>query len=30
MAGVEIGDFGSPDETRKPDKTTVEIVRLGA
>ena len=29
MAGVEIGDFGSPDETRSPDKTTVEIVRLG-
>jgi hypothetical protein len=29
MAGVEIGDFGSPDETRKPDKTTVEIVRMG-
>ena len=20
MAGVEIGDFGSPDETRTPDK----------
>jgi hypothetical protein len=29
MAGVEIGDFGSPDETRTPDKTTVEIVRMG-
>jgi hypothetical protein len=29
MAGVEVGDFGSPDETRKPDKTTVEIVRMG-
>jgi hypothetical protein len=29
MAGVEIGDFGSPDETRAPDKTTVEIVRMG-
>ena len=26
MAGVEVGDFGSPDETRTPDKTTVEIV----
>jgi AcrR family transcriptional regulator len=23
MAGVEIGDFGSPDETRTPDKTTI-------
>lgn len=29
MAGVEVGDFGSPDETRAPDKTTIEIVRLG-
>ena len=29
MAGVEIGDFGSADETRTPDKTTVEIVRMG-
>jgi hypothetical protein len=29
MAGVEIGDFGSPVETRKPDKTTIEIVRMG-
>ena len=29
MSGVEIGDFGSPDETRSPDKTKVEIVRMG-
>jgi hypothetical protein len=29
MSGVEVGDFGSPDETRAPDKTTVEIVRMG-
>ena len=29
MAGVEIGDFGSPDETRTPDKTTMEVVRIG-
>src|SRR5919198_234920 len=29
MSGVEIGDFGSPDETRTPDKTTVELVRMG-
>jgi hypothetical protein len=29
MSGVEVGDFGSPDETRTPDKTTVEIVRMG-
>ena len=30
MPGVEIGDFGSPDETRAPDKTTIEIVRMGS
>jgi hypothetical protein len=29
MAGVEARDFGSPDETRTPDKTTIEIVRMG-
>ena len=29
MAGVEVRDFGSPDETRTPDKTKVEVVRLG-
>jgi hypothetical protein len=29
MAGVEVGDFGSPDETRTPDKTNIEMVRLG-
>ncbi len=29
MAGVEARDFGSPDETRTPDKTTVDVVRLG-
>jgi hypothetical protein len=29
MAGVEVGSFDSPDETRAPDKTTVEIVRMG-
>ena len=28
MAGVEIGDFGSPSETRTPEKTTIEIVRV--
>ena len=28
MAGVEVGDFGSPDETRSPDRTTIEIIRL--
>ena len=29
MAGVEVGDFGSPDETRTPDKTTMDVVRIG-
>ena len=29
MAGVEVGDFGSADETRTPEKTTIEIVRMG-
>jgi hypothetical protein len=28
MAGVETRDFESPDETRAPDKTRSEIVRL--
>jgi hypothetical protein len=30
MAGVELLDFDSPDETRTPDKTRVDVVRLGA
>jgi hypothetical protein len=29
MAGVEARSFDSPDETRTPDKTKVEIVRIG-
>jgi hypothetical protein len=29
MAGVEARDFGSPDETRTPDKSTIEVVRVG-
>jgi hypothetical protein len=29
MAGVEGRNFDSPDETRTPDKTTVELVNLG-
>lgn len=28
MPGVESRDFSSPDETRTPDKTTVELVNL--
>jgi hypothetical protein len=30
MASVEVGDFSSPDETRAPDKTTIEVVRMGS
>ncbi|MBI2170050.1 MAG: hypothetical protein HYU28_11225 [Actinobacteria bacterium] len=30
MAGVEARDFGTPDETRTPEKTTVELVRFSA
>ena len=29
MAGVESRNFESPDETRRPEKTTVEMVNLG-
>ena len=29
MPGVEMGNFDSPDETRAPEKTKVEVVRLG-
>ena len=29
MAGVQLLDFDSPDETRSPDKTRVDVVRLG-
>jgi hypothetical protein len=28
MAGVESRNFDSPDETRTPDKTTIELVIL--
>jgi hypothetical protein len=28
MAGVETRDFDSPDETRTPDKTRVDVVRM--
>jgi hypothetical protein len=30
MAGVQARGFDAPDETRTPDKTRVEVVRLGA
>ena len=29
MAGVALLDFDSPDETRTPEKTRVEVVRVG-
>lgn len=29
MAGVETRSFESPDETRRPDKTTAEVVNVG-
>ena len=29
MAGLQVGDFESPDESRKPDKTQVDVVRMG-
>ena len=29
MAGVESRNFDSPDETRTPDKTRVDVVRIG-
>jgi quercetin dioxygenase-like cupin family protein len=29
MAGVEARGFDSPDETRTPDKTRVDLVRMG-
>jgi hypothetical protein len=29
MAGIESKDFDSPDEQRTPDKTQVNVVRLG-
>ena len=29
MTGVEIRDFSTPDEVRRPERTTVEIVKIG-
>ena len=29
MNGVEVRDFDSPDETRTPEKTRVDVVRMG-
>ena len=30
MAGLEVRTFSAPDETRTPDKTRVDVVKLGA
>ena len=29
MAGLQVRGFQAPDETRKPDKTQVDVVRMG-
>jgi len=29
MAGIQMGNFDSPDETRTPDKTKLEVLNLG-
>ena len=29
MAGIETGDFDTPDESRTPDKTKIDIVKMG-
>ena len=30
MPSIEVRDFSTPDETRTPDKTTIELVNLAA
>jgi mannose-6-phosphate isomerase-like protein (cupin superfamily) len=30
MAGLEVRAFNTPDESRRPDKTQVDVVKLGA
>jgi hypothetical protein len=30
MAGLQVGNFESPDETRNPAKTRVDVVKMGA
>jgi hypothetical protein len=30
MAGVEVRDFATPDEVRSPQRTTVELVKVGS
>lgn len=29
MPGLEVNDFSAPDEIRTPDRTTVELVKIG-
>ncbi|MBI5090278.1 MAG: cupin domain-containing protein [Actinobacteria bacterium] len=29
MTGIETNDFATPDEVRRPDHTTIEVVKLG-
>jgi len=29
MTGLEVNDFSSPDEVRRPEKTSVEVVKIG-
>jgi len=29
MAGVEVREFDAPDESRTPDKTKIDVVRMG-
>ena len=28
MSGIEISDFSTPDEVRRPDHTTIEVVKI--
>lgn len=29
MSAIEVGDFSNPDEVRSPDRTTIELVKIG-
>jgi len=29
MSGLEVNDFSAPDEVRSPERTTVELVKIG-
>ena len=30
MPGLEVKDFSAPDEIRRPEQTTIEVVKIGA